>query len=219
MTAKSSMHNSRMSSNNPMHTDLHFGALVVVDVDVGDREVGARRIRRPPELASNNHALDSPRRAPGRAADDVDGRTREVARESIVVEKHGAMVLGDHVEVLHQRTLGDKAEPSCTQIKCQRPLRCEATKLGTEPRAGLGCHDKICNLVCRAPIGLVGPQGRPGRPAEQAVVEKMRSEGGTSAWLVIAPFIESWVLVCPFLFFSLLRNFSNFGPCVWPHMI
>ena len=106
------------------------------------------------------------------------------------------MVLGDHVEVLRQGTLGDKAEPSCTQITGQGPLRCEATKLGTEPRAGVGCHDKICNLVCRAPIGLVGPQGRPGRPAGQAVqelgsrlavVEKMSSEGGTSAWLVIAP--------------------------------
>ena len=100
------------------------------------------------------------------------------------------MVLGDHVEVLRQRTVSDKAEPSCTQITCQRPLRCEASKLGPGPGAGPGCHDKICNLVCRALVGLVGPQGMPGRPAEQAVqelgswlavVEKMRSEGGTSA--------------------------------------
>ena len=121
-----------------------LGALVV-DVDVGDREVGARRVRRPAELASNNHALDSPRRVPGRA-DDVDGRTREVARESIVVEEHGAMVLGDHVEVLRQGTVSDKAEPSCTQITCQGPFRCEASKLGSEPRAGPGFHDKICNL-------------------------------------------------------------------------
>ena len=113
----------------------------------------------------------------------MDGRTREVARESIVVEKHGAMVLSDHVEVLRQGTVSDKAEPSCTQITCQGQLRCEASKLGSGPRAGLGCDDKICNLVCRAPVGLVGPQGRPGRPAGQAVqelgswlavVEKMR---------------------------------------------
>ena len=73
--------------------------------------MGARRVRRPAELASNNHALDSPRRVPGRAG-DVDGRTRKVARESILVEEHGAMVLGDHAEVLRQGTVSDKAESS-----------------------------------------------------------------------------------------------------------
>ena len=36
---------------------------------------------------------------------DMDWRTEEVARESILVEEHGAMVLGDHVEVLRQGTV------------------------------------------------------------------------------------------------------------------
>ena len=113
----------------------------------------------------------------------VHGKSRV---KSIVVEEHGAMVLGDHIGDLRQGTVSDKEEPSCTQIICQGPLRCEASKLGSEPRAGPGSHDKICNLVCRAPIGLVGP-GRPAGQAVQelgsrlAVGEKMRSEGGTCA--------------------------------------
>ena len=40
----------------------------MVDVNAGDRMVGARRCRSPVELASNNHALDGPRRAPERAS-------------------------------------------------------------------------------------------------------------------------------------------------------
>ena len=34
----------------------------------------------------------------------------QVARESVLVEEYGAMVLGDHVEVLCQRTVGDEAQ-------------------------------------------------------------------------------------------------------------
>ena len=170
MTAKSSMHNSRMSSNNAMHTNLRLAHSLLsmwTLATVKWEHDGSDALQNLPVTIMPSTVHE--RRVPGRAR-DVPGHAREVASESTLVEEHGAMVLGDHVEVLHQRTLGDKAEPSCTQITCQGPLRCEATKLGPEPRAGLGCHDKICNLVCRAPIGLVGPQGRPGRPAEQAVV-------------------------------------------------
>ena len=60
-----------------------LGALIV-DVNIGD---------------CDHHALDGPRRVPERAG-DVDRRTREVARESVLVEEYGAMVLDDHVEVL-----------------------------------------------------------------------------------------------------------------------
>ena len=84
-----------------------LGALAV-DVNIGDCEVGARLVGRSAELAGNHHAVDGPRRGPERAR-DVDRRTREVARESVLVEKYGAMVLGDHVEVLRQGTVGDKA--------------------------------------------------------------------------------------------------------------
>ena len=38
-----------------------LGALVV-NVDVGDREVGARRVGRPADRASNHHALNGPMR-------------------------------------------------------------------------------------------------------------------------------------------------------------
>ena len=51
----------------------------------------------------------APRRVPERAR-DLDRSAREVARESIHVEEHSAVVLGDHVEVL-QGTVGDKARP------------------------------------------------------------------------------------------------------------
>ena len=69
---------------------------LVVDVNIRDREVGARRVGRTAELAGNHHALNGPRRAPERAR-DLNRRAREVARESIRVEEHDAMVLGDHV--------------------------------------------------------------------------------------------------------------------------
>ena len=58
-----------------------LGALVL-DVDIGHREVGARRVGRPAELASDHGALDGPRRIPEQAR-DLDRRAREVARKGI----------------------------------------------------------------------------------------------------------------------------------------
>ena len=95
-----------------------FGALVV-DVNAGDREEGARRVRRPAELASNNHALDGPRRVPERAR-DLDRRASEVSRKGVLVEENSAMVLGDHVEVLRQRTVGDE---TCTLLNADHMPR------------------------------------------------------------------------------------------------
>ena len=77
-------------------------------MNIGDRETGARRVRHSAELASNNHAFDGPRRAPERAR-DLDRRARVSARKSILVEENNAMVLGEHVEVLRQGTVGDEA--------------------------------------------------------------------------------------------------------------
>ena len=51
-----------------------FGALVV-DVNVGDREVGARRVGCFAEFASDNHALDGTRGVLERAR-DLDRRAR-----------------------------------------------------------------------------------------------------------------------------------------------
>ena len=84
-----------------------LGALVV-DLDVGNRVIEARRVGGSAELAGNHHALDSPFRIPQRTG-DVDRRAREVARESILVEEYDATVLGDHMEVLRQRTVCDEA--------------------------------------------------------------------------------------------------------------
>ena len=64
------------------------------------------------KLASNNHALDGPRRVPERAR-DLYRRARDVSRKSVLVEENSAMVLGDHVEVLRQGTVGDEA---CTLL-------------------------------------------------------------------------------------------------------
>ena len=57
-----------------MHTDRLLGALVV-DVDVGDREVGAQLVGCSAEVASNNRALDGPCRVPELARDE--DRTHE----------------------------------------------------------------------------------------------------------------------------------------------
>ena len=66
-----------------MHTDRLLGALVV-DVEVGDREVGARLVGGSAEVASNNHALDGPFGVPEHARDE--GRhTRVVGLEVVLV--------------------------------------------------------------------------------------------------------------------------------------
>ena len=55
----------------------------VVNVDFGDREVGARRVGRPAQPASNHHVLKGLRGIPARAW-DVDRRAREVARKKFL---------------------------------------------------------------------------------------------------------------------------------------
>ena len=72
------------------------------------------------------------------------------------------MVLGDHGEVLRQGTDGDKPDPSCTQITCHGRLTCEASKLGSEPRAGPGFHHMICNLSVGRQLGWSDFKAGPG---------------------------------------------------------
>ena len=81
---------------------------LAVDVDVGDREVGARRVGSSAKLATNYHSFNGPCRILVRAR-DLDRSAREVARKSIDVEERGAMVLGGDVEVLRKGTGGQKA--------------------------------------------------------------------------------------------------------------
>ena len=78
-------------------------------MDVGDGDVRARRVGRSAQLAIDHHALDGPRRVPERARDQ-DRRAGALAREGmLVVEEHSAMVLENHVEVLGQGSVSDKA--------------------------------------------------------------------------------------------------------------
>ena len=84
-----------------------LGALVV-DVSMGHSEVRAQLVRSPAKLTSNRHALDGPCRVPERTG-DLDRRARDVARESVLFEEHGAVVPGDHVENFLQGTVSDEA--------------------------------------------------------------------------------------------------------------
>ena len=86
-----------------------LGALVV-DVSLGDRKIGARRVPRPAEHACGNHAFDGPRRVPEHAR-ELDRGAREVARKSVLDEEYGAMMLGEHMEVLRQGTVSDDTRP------------------------------------------------------------------------------------------------------------
>ena len=131
---------------------------LVVDVDIGDREVGARRVRCPAELASNNHALDGPRRVPERAK-DLDRRASEVARKSVLVEENSAMVLDDHVEVLRQRTVGDE---TCTLLHADHMPRAIEVR-SQRARVRRSCRARIpgedLKLECLTPIPLILAEG------------------------------------------------------------
>ena len=79
-------------------------------MDVGNREIGARRIGGSAEFASDNHTLVGPRGVLVRGG-DLDRRARVPMFRGVLVEENCAVVLGDHVEVLRQRTIGDEAFP------------------------------------------------------------------------------------------------------------
>ena len=88
-----------------MHTDRLFFEVVVV-VEIGNREVGARRVGCSSEFSSDSSALDGPQGVPERAR-DVDWLAREVACNSVLVEKNSTTVLGDHVQLLRLEDVGD----------------------------------------------------------------------------------------------------------------
>ena len=112
-------------------------------MNIYDYEIGARRVGRSAELAGNHHALDRPRRIPERAK-DLDRRAREVARQSVLVQEYGAVVLGGHMDVLRLGTVSDETRHLLyADLTCRRPLKCEANKLGSEPRAGPGFQERI----------------------------------------------------------------------------
>ena len=96
------------------------------------------------------------------------------------------MELGDHVEVLRQGTVADKActllcadhMPRAVEVLCQSTL-IRSPRWTRVPRQNL-------QFVGQTPIGLVGLQGRTGRTARRAVqelgtglalVQQVRSDG------------------------------------------
>ena len=82
------------------------GALVV-DVNVGDREVRARLVGSSAELAGDNHVLDSTGSIPELARDE-ERHPRVVGLEGVLVEETCAVLLGDYVEIVLQALVGAK---------------------------------------------------------------------------------------------------------------
>ena len=130
---------------------------LVVDVNICDCEIGARWVGRSAELAGNHHSLDGPRRIPERER-DLDRRTRGVARESILVEQHGAMVLGDHVEVLGQGTVGHEARPLLYADHMPRDIR-GAWPACSGPTFLQGQDSKRGSEACLSDVDSADPGG------------------------------------------------------------
>ena len=131
-TAPSLRQKSGTKSKNAVHTDRLFCEVVVV-VEVGNREVEARRVGCSAEFSSDGNALDGPRGVPERAR-DVDRRAREVACNSVLVEKNNTAVLGDHVQILRLRDVG------------HAPLRWLASVRGPDLLAWPKWQEKSCSL-------------------------------------------------------------------------
>ena len=145
-----------------------LGALVV-DVDVSDREVGARRVGRPAEPASNHHVLKGLRGIPARAW-DVDRRAREVARKSIIVEENGTEVGGD-LDVLRKRTASDGA---CTFLNTDYvpwsvKVSCQGTRILATCRTRVPGED--LELVTLSPAALIRTKSRTRRATGQVFQE------------------------------------------------
>ena len=110
------------------------------------REIGARRVGGSAQFASNDHALDSPRGVCERAA-DLLWRARVVALKGVLVKKHSATVLGDHVEVLRLRRVSDEGFPFMHANHMPRAVEvtCQCARV-RPPLAGPRFQDKSCNF-------------------------------------------------------------------------
>ena len=144
-----------------------LGALIV-DVNIGDCEIGARLVGRPAELAGNHRVLDGPRRVPERTS-YLDRRTREIARESVLVEENGAMVLGDHVEVLRQGTVGDQARPLLYVNHIPRAIEVRSQQAWIRTSCGSRVPREVLEFVCRTSAALVRLKSGARRPAGRLI--------------------------------------------------
>ena len=112
-TAPSLRHKTRTRNSKATHRPPF--CTLVVDV-LGNREVGARRVGSFSEFASDNLALEGPRRVPV-CAGNLGRRARVLAFKGVLVEENRAVVLGDHVEDLRQRPISDK---TCSFLYAKR---------------------------------------------------------------------------------------------------
>ena len=94
------------------------------------------------------------------------------------------MVLSDHVEVLRQGTVGDKACTSCTQITCHGPfeVRSQQARILTSCRSRVPGED--LKLVSLTPIALIRTKSRPTRTTRRRrfpICVKVRNGSGVPA--------------------------------------
>ena len=126
--------------------------LGALDVNVGDGEVGARRVRCPAELASHNHAL---------AHEEYlsEHGTWIGVHEKSLLRRTAQWVLGDDVEEFHRQG-ATMPDPSCTQITCHGTSRCEASML----RFRSSCRSRIpvedLELVSQSPTAIIRTKSR-----------------------------------------------------------
>ena len=86
----------------------------------------ARLVGRSAKLAGDDNALKGPRRISVRAG-NLNRRARVASLKDVLVKEHAAVMLGDHVKVLRQGTIGDQASlllhannvPRTVQMTCQ----------------------------------------------------------------------------------------------------
>ena len=86
--------------------------------------------------------------------------TREVARESILVEEHSAMVLGDHVEVLRQGTGGDETRPLLYANRMPRAIEVRSQ----HARNSTTCVSRVARedlQVCLSAVSCAGQTAGP----------------------------------------------------------
>ena len=143
----------------------------VVGVDVRGSKVGARLVGCLAKFAGNCQTFNSPCRVAQRTW-NLKRCTRDVALEGVfLLEEYGTVVLGDHVEVLLQETVGDEAGPLlyANRMPWAVEVRSKQTRIRSTCWSWVPRRD--LQLVGRARVGLVGPQGRARRPAGQTVQE------------------------------------------------
>ena len=119
MTAPSFVHKSRMSNRSAMHTDLRLAHSLFMWT--------LATVKQEHDWSGGLRNLPVTTMPPKRTWDHKR-RTRDVARKGVLLEEYHATVLGGHVDVLRQGTVGEEAGaflhadnvPWAVEVACQR---------------------------------------------------------------------------------------------------